>query len=72
MFSVTDGQSCRVLALLRHVDRLWRCPLPGEDRKSSGEGQTDAIDPKPSLRYGRASAPGLHKKLIDQERVGVG
>src|SRR6266705_2725808 len=37
-----------------------------------GHGNADANDPKPSLRYGRASAPGLHKKLIDQERVGVG
>jgi hypothetical protein len=33
------------MALLRHADRPWRCPLSG-CRKSSTESQTDAIDPK--------------------------
>jgi hypothetical protein len=33
------------MARLRHADRLRKCPFCGVDRKSSADGENDAIDP---------------------------
>jgi hypothetical protein len=55
-----------LVARLRHADRVWGCPFPGEDRKSSADGQNDANDPTetssgigPAINLKTAKALGI-------------
>jgi hypothetical protein len=73
----------RLLAPLRHADRQGRCPLRGEDRKSSVDGQYDAFDPTQTLdrkssRYsfydanggiGRYYAMKMETRLVEKSAV---